>query len=116
MLELFYDLVFVFAVTQVSHTLLEHLTWEGAGQATVVLLAVWWSWNYTTWATNELDTSSAAVRALVIAVMLGSLLMAVAIPDAWGERALLFAGAYVAIQVGRHAFMAFTRTASPSGR
>ena len=51
-LELFYDLVFVFAVTQVSHLLLDHLTWTGAGQAAVILLAVWWSWNYTTWATN----------------------------------------------------------------
>ena len=47
-LELFYDLVFVFAITQVSHLLLEHLTWAGAGQALIVLLAVWWSWNYTT--------------------------------------------------------------------
>ena len=97
MLELFYDLVFVFAVTQVSHYLLDHLSWEGAGQAAVVLLAVWWSWNYTTWATNELDTRAAPVKTMVIAVMLGSLLMAVAIPGAWGERALLFAGAYVAI-------------------
>lgn len=106
-LELFYDLVFVFAVTQVSHTLLEHLDWEHAGQAAVILLAVWWSWNYTTWTTNELDTDQPIVRAMVIAVMLGSLLMAIAIPYAWGERALLFAGAYVAIQVGRHAFLAF---------
>ena len=52
-LELFYDLVFVFAITQVSHLLLEHLTWAGAGQALIVLLAVWWSWNYTTWTTND---------------------------------------------------------------
>ncbi|MCB0874902.1 MAG: low temperature requirement protein A [Solirubrobacterales bacterium] len=106
-LELFYDLVFVFAITQVSHYLLEHLSWEGAGQAAVILIAVWWSWNFTTWATNELDTSAAPVKVMVIAVMLGSLLMAVAIPEAWGEQALLFAGAYVAIQVGRHSFMAF---------
>ena len=62
-LELFYDLVFVFAVTQVSHLLLDHLTWTGAGQATLALLVVWWSWNYTTWVTNELDpgTRSACV-------------------------------------------------------
>ena len=107
-LELFYDLVFVFAITQVSHFLLaDHLSWAGAGQAAVILLAVWWSWNYTTWATNELDTSAPAVRGLVIGVMLGSLLMSIAIPHAWGERALLFAGAYVAIQVGRHTFLTF---------
>ena len=106
-LELFYDLVFVFAVTQISHALLEHLDWTTAGQQLIVLLAVWTSWNYTTWVTNELDTEAPAVRAMVIAVMLCSLLMAVAIPYAWGERALLFAGAYVAIQVGRHAFLTF---------
>ncbi len=106
-LELFYDLVFVFAVTQVSHALLEQLDWETAGRQLIILLAVWWSWNYTTWATNELDTEAPAVRAMVVAVMLGSLLMAIAIPYAWTERALLFAGSYVAIQVGRHAFLAF---------
>jgi low temperature requirement protein LtrA len=106
-LELFYDLVFVFAVTQVSHLLLDHLTWAGAGQAAVILLAVWWSWNYTTWATNELDPESPAVRLVVIGVMLASLAMAIAIPQAFGGRALLFACSYVAIQVGRTAFLAF---------
>jgi low temperature requirement protein LtrA len=53
-LELFYDLVFVFAITQVSHLLLEHLTWAGVGQSLLVLLVVWWSWNYTTWVTKSL--------------------------------------------------------------
>src|SRR3954469_1388866 len=106
-LELFYDLVFVFAITQVSHFLLEHLTWEGAGQATLVLLVVWWSWNYTTWVTNELDPEAIAVRLLLIGLMLASLVMAIAIPEAFGDRALLFAGAYVAIQVGRHTFLTF---------
>jgi low temperature requirement protein LtrA len=106
-LELFYDLVFVFAITQVSHLLLEHLTWEGAGQATVVLLVVWWSWNYTTWVTNELDPQSIVVRLLLIALMLASLLMAIAIPEAFGDKALLFAASYVAIQVGRHTFLTF---------
>jgi low temperature requirement protein LtrA len=106
-LELFYDLVFVFAITQVSHLLLDHLSWEGAGQAALVLAAVWWAWNYTTWVTNELDPDSIVVRFVLIAVMLASLLMAVAIPQAFGEHALLFAGSYVAIQVGRHTFLTF---------
>ena len=106
-LELFYDLVFVFAITQVSHLLLEHLTWAGAGQALLVLLVVWWSWNYTTWVTNELDPESLSVRLLMIALMLATLLMAIAIPQAFGEHALLFAGSYVAIQVGRHTFLTF---------
>src|SRR5215204_1778316 len=84
-LELFYDLVFVFAITQVSHLLLDRLTWTGAGQATLVLLVVWWSWNYTTWVTNELDPESIVVRLLLIGLMLGSLLMAIAIPDAFAD-------------------------------
>jgi low temperature requirement protein LtrA len=104
-LELFYDLVFVFAVTQISHHLLEHLTWEGVGQSTLLLMVIWWSWNYTAWVTNELDPESPVVRLLMIALMLASLLMAVAIPHAFGDDALLFVGAYLAIQVGRHAFL-----------
>ena len=106
-LELFYDLVFVFAVTQVSYLLLNDLTWSGAGKALLVLLVVWWAWNYTTWVTNELDTESVVVRLLLLAMMLASLLLAVAAPEAFGSRALLFAGSYVAIQVGRHTFLTF---------
>jgi low temperature requirement protein LtrA len=106
-LELFYDLVFVFAVTQVSHLLLDRLNWTGVGQATLALLVVWWAWNYTTWVTNELDPESAVVRVVLIALMLASLMLAVAIPHAFGADALLFAGSYVAIQVGRHTFLTF---------
>jgi len=106
-LELFYDLVFVFAVTQVSHLLLDDLTWRGAGHASLALLVVWWAWNYTTWVTNELDPGATVVRLLLIALMLLTLLLAIAIPDAFGDRALLFAGSYVGIQVGRHTFLAF---------
>jgi low temperature requirement protein LtrA len=110
-LELFYDLVFVFAITQVSHTLLKDLTWTGAGQAAVILLAVHWSWNFTTWATNELDPNQPRVRLLLLGLMLGSLLMAIAIPEAFGGRAVLFAVAYVGIQVARHGFLTFAAAA-----
>jgi low temperature requirement protein LtrA len=106
-LELFYDLVFVFAITQVSHLLLDDLSWVGAGEALMALLVVWWAWNYTTWVTNELDPDSIAVRLLLIWLMLLTLVLAIAIPDAFGERALLFAGSYVAIQLSRHVFLTF---------
>ena len=106
-LELFYDLVFVLAVTQVSHLLLDDLTWGGAGKSLLVLLVIWWAWTYTTWVTNMLDPDAIVVRLLVLSLMFASLVMAVAIPDAFGSRALLFAGAYVAIQVGRTVFLAF---------
>jgi low temperature requirement protein LtrA len=107
-LELFFDLVFVFAITQVSHLLLEDVSWRGAGRALLALLVVWWAWNYTTWVTNELDPDSTSVRLVLLAVMLGSLVLAIAIPAAFGSRGLLFAAAYVAIQVGRHAFLTFS--------
>jgi low temperature requirement protein LtrA len=97
----------VFAITQVSHLLLDDLSWEGAGEAALVLLVVWWAWNYTTWVTNELDPDSPVVCLLLIGIMLATLLMAVAIPDAFGSKGLLFACSYVAIQVGRHTFLTF---------
>ncbi len=111
-LELFYDLVFVFAITQVSHILLADLTWRGAARTILVLAVVWWAWNYTTWVTNELDPDSVIVRLLLLGLMFASLLMAVAIPEAFGDRSLLFAASYVTIQVGRHLFLTFA-SASP---
>ncbi len=57
--ELFFDLVFVFAVTQLSHLLLHHLTVSGLVQTTLLLMAVWWVWIYTSWVTNWLDPDAA---------------------------------------------------------
>src|ERR687893_1722113 len=104
-LELFFDLVYVFAITQLSHLLLDHLTVEGALETLFLLLAVWGAWIYTTWVTNWFDPDRLPVRLMLVAVMLASLVMSVAIPDAFGERGLMFALAYVAIQVGRTAFV-----------
>ena len=69
-LELFFDLVFVFAITQLSHFLKDHLTWLGFAQALVLFLAVWWAWMYTTWATNWIDPDKGEVRLLIGALML----------------------------------------------
>jgi low temperature requirement protein LtrA len=104
-MELFFDLVYVFAVTQLSHRLLEHLTARGALETLVLFLAVWWAWNYTAWATNWIDPDQLPVRVLLVVLMLLSLLMSAAIPEAFGDRALTFAAAYVAIQIVRSAFM-----------
>jgi low temperature requirement protein LtrA len=103
-LELFFDLVYVFAVTQLSHRLLDHLSLRGVLETLMLLLAVWGVWIYTAWFTNWFDPTRLAVRLVLVAVMLASLLMSVAIPEAFGERGLMFALAYVAIQVGRTAF------------
>ena len=101
--ELFFDLVYVFAVTQLSHQILDDLSVAGVARAAFLLLVVWWAWIYTTWMANWFDpANSSAVRGVLTAVMLGSLLMAAALPEAFGERALLFAASYVALQVGRN--------------
>lgn len=104
-IELFFDLVFVFAVTQLSHSLLAHLTWQGALQTGVLMLAVWWAWIYTTWITNWLDPERAAVRAMLFVLMGLGLVLSTSIPEAFETRAIPFAAAYVAFQVGRSLFM-----------
>jgi low temperature requirement protein LtrA len=104
-LELFFDLVFVFAVTQLSHGLLEHLTPLGVLQTVILLLAVWWTWIDTAWITNWLDPDKPAVRVLLFALMLAGLVLSASIPKAFGERALMFALAYVAMLALRDMFM-----------
>jgi low temperature requirement protein LtrA len=103
-LELFFDLVYVFAVTQLSHLLLDHLSVRSVLETLMLLLVVWGAWVYTAWFTNWFHPDRLPVRLVLVAVMLASLLMSVAIPEAFGERGLMFALAYVAIQVGRTAF------------
>jgi low temperature requirement protein LtrA len=103
-LELFFDLVYVFAITQLSHLLLDHPTVGGALQTLFLLLVVWWAWQYTAWFTNWFDPDAPSVRLVLGAVMLASLAMSAAIPEAFGDRGLAFALAYVAIQAGRTAF------------
>ncbi len=97
--------MFVFAVTQLSHGLLKHLTPLGAVQTGLMMLGVWWLWMYTTWATNWLDPEKPAVRLVLFALMLAGLVLAAAIPTAFEQGGLAFACAYVFIQVGRTAFM-----------
>ena len=111
-LELFFDLVYVFAITQLSHLLLNHPTTGGALQTLFLLLVVWWAWQYTTWFTNWFDPDALSVRLMLGAVMLASLVMSVAIPEAFGERGLMFALAYVAIQLVRTGFAVLALEAS----
>jgi low temperature requirement protein LtrA len=103
--ELFFDLVFVFAVTQVSHTLLGRFTPLGALQTTLLFLAVWWVWVYTSWITNWLDPERTPVRVLLFALMLGGLVLSTSIPKAFESRGLWFAIAYATMQVGKTVFL-----------
>jgi low temperature requirement protein LtrA len=101
--ELFFDLVYVFAVTQLSHLILADQSAAGVGRAALLLLIVWWAWIYTTWMVNWFDPASPHVRAILTGVMLASLLMAAALPGAFGDDGWLFAASYVVLQVGRNA-------------
>jgi low temperature requirement protein LtrA len=104
-LELFFDLVYVFAVTQLSHLLVHHTTPVGAVQTLVLLGLVWQAWVYTAWMTNYLDPDTQAVRGALVVLMLTSLVMSAALPQAFGSRPWAVAGAYVAMQVGRTVFL-----------
>src|SRR5215204_3007035 len=113
-MEFFFDLVYVFAITQLSHLLIEHLDLRGATQTALLLLALWWAWVDTAWLTNWFDPDRRPVRVMLVGAMVATLIMAVALPDAFGERGLLFAVAFVAMQVGRTAFAVVGTRANPS--
>jgi low temperature requirement protein LtrA len=102
--ELLFDLVFVFAVTQISHTLLQHFTPLGAVQTGLLLLSVWWVWVFTSWVTNWLNPELTPVRVLLFLLMLGGLVLSTSIPKAFDTRGVWFATAYAAMQVGRTVF------------
>ncbi|MGW4461329.1 low temperature requirement protein A [Micromonospora sp. NPDC004704] len=104
-LELFYDLVYVFALTQITHLLVDDLTWRGALRAFVLLLALWWIWVLTAWLTDQFDPQHPLLQLYVILVMLGVLLMAIVLPQAFTRYGLLFALTYVTIHLTRHVFI-----------
>lgn len=99
--ELFFDLLYAFAVTQLSHHLLGDLTLLGAAQTLVLWFAVWLAWQYTCWVTNWFDPDAMPIRIMLLAVMMVGLLMSAALPEAFGDLGLVFALCYALIQVGR---------------
>lgn len=111
--ELFFDLVFVFAVTQVSHNLLHHLTWLGALQSALLFGAVWWAWIDTSWITNWLNPDRSLVRIMMFGLMGAGLVMSTSLPDAFGDKGLVFALAFVSLQVGRGLFTLWAVRSDP---
>ena len=103
--ELFFDLVYVLAITQLTHHLLEHLTLRGAGETLLLLLLVWGTWTHIAWTTNYFDLGTRAARLALIGVMLASLLMSAWLPEAFGDRGLAFAVALVTILAGWSSFV-----------
>ncbi len=104
-MELFFDLVWVFAFTQLSEFLYQYRTWESAAETAVILVALWSAWSYTAWATGWLDPEYPPVVLLLSVLMLGSLVMASAVVEAFGGRGETFAIAYVSTQLLRSGFV-----------
>ncbi|QDQ95065.1 low temperature requirement protein A [Rhodococcus sp. WB9] len=100
-LELFFDLVYVFAIGQLSHHLLDYLTWTGLVETVVLYLAVFLVWAYTSWAGTLTDPEQSPVRMMLLVIMVLGLFMNVAIAEAFGEAGWLFVAAYLTIQLGR---------------
>jgi low temperature requirement protein LtrA len=114
-LELFFDLVYVFAIGQLSHHLLEHVDLRTGAETVIMTLAVMYAWYMTAWGANWLDPDRLPVRALLVGLMFASLLMSVAIGDAFGDRAWLFVTGYLLLQVGRAGFLIVALRGRPQG-
>jgi low temperature requirement protein LtrA len=104
-LELFFDLVYVFAIGQLSHHLLEHVDLRTGVETVILALAVFYAWYMTAWGANWLEPDRLPVQLLLVGLMFASLLMSVAIAEAFGGRAWLFVAAYLLLQIGRATFL-----------
>lgn len=102
--ELFFDLVFVFALIQLSHALAEDFGPTALLEAAILILSLWWLWIHTTWITNLLNTEVEQVRLLLFVLMFGGVLLAIALPEAFAEQGPAFALIYSALQIGRSLF------------
>ncbi|MDX1659939.1 MAG: low temperature requirement protein A [Nitriliruptorales bacterium] len=97
--ELFFDLVFVYAVTQLTSSVLHDLTWPGVGHAALLFWLVWWAWTQFTWTLNLADTEHALIRLPVLAATAAAFFLAQAVPDAFGDAGLWFASSYVTVRL-----------------
>ena len=98
-LELFFDLVFVFAITQVTAMLAHDPTWAGLGRGLLVLANLWWAWAAFSWLTNTIDPDHGATRLAMIGASAAALIASLAVPGAFGRDALAFGLAYTAVRV-----------------
>jgi low temperature requirement protein LtrA len=114
-LELFFDLVYVFAIGQLSHHLLEHVDLRTGAETVIMTLAVVYAWYMTAWGANWLEPDRLPVRVLLVGLMFASLLMSVGIADAFDGRAWLFVTGYLLLQVGRAAFLIVALRGRPQG-
>ncbi|MEU3454338.1 low temperature requirement protein A [Micromonospora sp. NPDC006766] len=114
--ELLFDVVLVFAFTRLSDRLVEQLNWYGFYSAMVLTLALWWLWYRMAWTANRYDPTRPMIQVMVIVTMFGALLMAAALPAAYRERGVVFAGVFVAIEVLRHLWLVLFGGGGPYAR
>ena len=93
-LELFFDLVFVLAITQCTALMAHHPTWSGIAQGLLVLGMLWWAWTGYSWLTSVIDPEEGAVRLVMFGAMAALLLVSICVPEAFGSLALAFALIY----------------------
>ena len=116
-LELFFDLVFVFALTQVAGFLANHLTWVGILQGAAVLAALWWAWVGYSWLTNAVPAEEVIPARLVILVAMAAMLIAsLAVPEAFDEYGVLFSLAYFVVRLLQVALYALATGGTPETR
>jgi low temperature requirement protein LtrA len=100
-LELFFDLVFVLALTQCTALMADNPTWEGLAQGLLVLGMLWWSWVGYSWFTSVVDPEEGIVRFAIFGAMAALLVVALCVPEAFGDLGLLFACAYALVRGGQ---------------
>jgi low temperature requirement protein LtrA len=115
-LELFFDLVFVLALTQCTALMVDHPTWDGLGEGMLVLALLWWAWTGYAWLTSVIDPEEGAVRLAFFAAMAALLIAALTVPDAFGDRALEFALAYGVVRAGHIALFLLASRDEPDLR
>lgn len=98
-LELFFDLAFVFAITQVTSLLSNDPTWKGVFRGMLILAALWWAWSVYAWLTSTVDVDEGGVRLAMLASMGAMLIVALAVPGAFGDDAVLFGVAYLVVRL-----------------
>jgi len=111
--ELFFDLVFAFAFTQVTTLLSERPTWLGLARALLVLGALWWAWASFAWLTNTIDTQDGVALAAILAATGAIFIAALAVPDAFGGEGVLFGGAFLVASVTQVALYAWGARGEP---
>src|SRR5436190_17140595 len=115
-LELFFDLVFVLAITQCTALMSANPTWSGLAQGILVLAVLWWSWGGYAWLTSVVDPEEGAVRLAMFGAMAAFLIVSIAVPDAFGDLALEFALAYGAVRAAHIALFVLASRDDPSLR